>query len=185
MGVETKRGCPNNCRYCLYPVLQGRRLRLRTPERIVDELEILRHDFDIRSVHFTDAVVNQPQEHLRAICNEILRRRLEIGWTGFFREDTLSEKELDLYRKAGLLTVYFSADGASDYALKLLEKNLTMEQVLHAGKLAAQSGILTVYHFLVNLPGESRATVDAGIWIAGQALFASCFKRKPGRRSHQ
>ena len=142
------------------PVLQGRRLRLRSPERIVDELEILRHEFDIRSVHFTDAVVNQPQDHLRAICNEILRRRLEIGWTGFFREDTLSEKELDLYRKAGLLTVYFSADGASDFALKLLGKDLTMEQVLHAGKLAAQSGILTVYHFLVNLPGESRASVD-------------------------
>jgi len=160
MGVETKRGCPNNCHYCLYPVLQGRRLRLRTPERIVDELEILRYDFDIHSVHFTDAVVNQPVDHLAAVCNEILRRRLEIGWTGFFREDTLTEKELDLYRKAGLLTVYFSADGASDYALRLLGKNLTLEQVLHAGKLAAQSGILTVYHFLVNLPGESRATVD-------------------------
>ena len=160
MGVETKRGCPNNCRYCLYPVLQGRRLRLRSPERIVDELETLQRDFGIRSVHFTDAVVNQPQEHLRDICKEILRRGLEIGWTGFFREDTLSEKELDLYSEAGLLTLYFSADGASDYTLKLLGKNLTMEQVLHAGKLAARSGILSVYHFLVNLPGETQGSVD-------------------------
>jgi radical SAM superfamily enzyme YgiQ (UPF0313 family) len=160
MGVETKRGCPNNCRYCLYPVLQGSRLRLRSPERIVDELETLQHDFGIRNVHFTDAVVNQPEDHLRAICEEILRRGVEIGWTGFFREDTLSEKELELYSKAGLLTLYFSADGASDYTLRLLGKNLTMEQVLHAGKLAAQSGILSVYHFLVNLPGESRRSVE-------------------------
>jgi len=160
MGVETKRGCPNKCSYCLYPVLQGCRLRLRTPERIVDELEILQRDFDIRSVHFTDAVVNQPEEHLKAICREILRRKLEMGWTGFFREDTLSERELDLYREAGLLAVYFSADGATDYALGLLEKNLTMQQVLRAGRLAAQSGVLTVYHFLVNLPGETRASVE-------------------------
>lgn len=159
MGVETKRGCPNNCRYCLYPVLQGRSLRLRTPELIVDELEILRHDFGFRSVHFTDAVVNQPEDHLRAVCNEILRRGLEIGWTGFFREDALSEKALDLYRRAGLLTLYFSADGASDHALKLLGKNLAIEQIVNAGKLAAQSGILTVYHFLVNLPGETRESV--------------------------
>src|SRR5208337_475194 len=140
MGVETKRGCPNNCRYCLYPVLQGHRLRLRTPERIVDELEILRYDFDIRSVHFTYAVVNQPEEHLKAICNEILRRRLDIGWTGIFCEDTLSDEAFDLYRKAGLLTIYFSADGASGCALKLLGKDLTMEQVLRAAELAAQSG---------------------------------------------
>jgi anaerobic magnesium-protoporphyrin IX monomethyl ester cyclase len=160
MGVETKRGCPNNCRYCLYPVLQGHRVRLRSPERIVDELETLQRDFGVRSVHFTDAVVNQPEDHLRAICKEILRRGLEIGWTGFFREDTLSEKELDLYAKAGLLTLYFSADGASEYTLGLLGKNLTLEQVLHAGKLAAQSGILTVYHFLANLPGETHESVD-------------------------
>ncbi|SPF48484.1 Radical SAM domain protein (fragment) [Syntrophobacter sp. SbD1] len=160
MGVETKRGCPNNCSYCLYPVLQGRRMRLRSPERVADELETLQRDFGIRSVHFTDAVVNQPQEHLGAICKEILRRKLDIGWTGFFREDTLSEKELDLYRRAGLTTLYFSADGASEFMLKQLGKNLTMEQVLHAAKLAAQSGILTVYHFLVNLPGETRDTVD-------------------------
>jgi putative variant cofactor biosynthesis B12-binding/radical SAM domain protein 1 len=160
MGVETKRGCPNGCSYCLYPVLQGGRLRLRTPERVVDELEILRHDFGVRSVHFTDAVVNQPKEHLKAICREILRRRLDIGWTGFFREDTLSEDELDLYCQAGLLTLYFSADGATDHALRLLAKKMTLEQVLGAAHIAARSGILTVYHFLVNLPGETRATVD-------------------------
>ncbi len=160
MGVETKRGCPNNCGYCLYPVLQGSRLRLRSPERVVDELQMLQHDFGIQSVHFTDAVVNQPKEHLAAICKEIRRRRLEIGWTGFFREDTLSQKELDLYRKAGLMTLYFSADGASDHALKLLCKNLTVEQVLHAGNVAAQSGVLTVYHFLVNLPGETGKSVE-------------------------
>ena len=91
MGVETKRGCPNSCRYCLYPVLQGRCLRLRSPERVVDELAMLQQEYGICSVHFTDAVVNQPAEHLRAICQEMLKRRLEIGWTGFFREDTLSE----------------------------------------------------------------------------------------------
>ena len=77
----------------------------------MDELETLQHDFGIRSVHFTDAVVNQPEDHLGAICKEILRRRLDIGWTGFFREDILSEKEMDLYRKAGLLTFTFPPTG--------------------------------------------------------------------------
>ncbi len=160
MGVETKRGCPNSCRYCLYPVLQGHCLRLRSPAAVVDELEMLRDRYGIRSVHFTDAVVNQPAEHLRAICQEMLRRRLEIGWTGFFREDALTDQDLDLYQKSGLLTWYFSADGASDYTLKLLGKDLTRDQILRAGRLAAASGILTVYHFLVNLPGETQSSID-------------------------
>jgi anaerobic magnesium-protoporphyrin IX monomethyl ester cyclase len=160
MGVETKRGCPNNCRYCLYPVLQGQCLRLRTPARVVDELIRLQQEYGIRSVHFTDAVVNQPAEHLRAICQEMLRRGLEMGWTGFFREDTLSAQDLALYQKAGLLTMYFSGDGASDYTLKLLGKDLIQDQILAAARLAAASGILTVYHFLVNLPGETQSSID-------------------------
>jgi anaerobic magnesium-protoporphyrin IX monomethyl ester cyclase len=159
MGVETKRGCWNNCSYCLYPVLQGRSVRLRRVESIVDELEILQRDFSIKSVHFTDAVVNEPAEHLEAVCREILRRKLEIGWTGFFREDFLSEKALELYRAAGLTTLYFSADGASEHALKILGKNLSIEQIEKAARLAAGSGILTVYHFLVNLPGENGESV--------------------------
>lgn len=160
MGVETKRGCPNSCRYCLYPVLQGRGLRLRRPARVVDELVLLQREYGISSFHFTDAVVNQPAEHLRAICQEMLRRRLEIGWTGFFREDTLTAPDLDLYQKSGLLTLYFSGDGASDYTLKLLGKGLVREQILAAANLAAASGVLTVYHFLVNLPGETRSSID-------------------------
>lgn len=160
MGVETKRGCPNNCRYCLYPALQGRRLRLRSPERVVDELEALHDTYHIKLVHFTDPVVNQLAEHLRSICRKILERRLEIGWTGFFREDTLTAEDMELYRRAGLVTWYFSADGASDHALQLLEKDLTRDQILHAARLAAESGVLTVYHFLVNLPGETRCSID-------------------------
>ncbi len=160
MGVETKRGCPNTCRYCLYPVLQGRGVRLRSPERVVDELVRLQQEYGICSVHFTDAVVNQPANHLRAICQEMLRRRLEIGWTGFFREDTLTEPDLALYQKSGLLTLYFSGDGASDYTLKLLGKDLVQEQILAAANLAAASGVLTVYHFMVNLPGETQSSID-------------------------
>jgi putative variant cofactor biosynthesis B12-binding/radical SAM domain protein 1 len=160
MGVETKRGCPNRCRYCLYPVLQGHGLRLRTPARVVAELEILQRDYGIQSVHFTDAVVNQPASHLRAICREMGRRRLQMGWTGFFREDTLTAADLALYQESGLLTLYFSADGASDHSLRLLGKDLTREQVLEAARLAAASGVLTVYHFLVNLPGETRSSIE-------------------------
>ena len=64
-----------------------------------------------------------------------------------------------LYQKSGLLTLYFSGDGASDYTLKLLGKDLVREQILSAANLAAASGVLTVYHFLVNLPGETEGSV--------------------------
>ncbi len=155
MGVEAKRGCPRRCSYCLYPSLQGGGQRLFPPGAVVDELERLRHGYNVNMVHFTDPVLNQPAAHLRAICREIIGRGLAIGWTGFFREDGLTSGDLDLYRRAGLAALYFSADGASEPALKLLGKGLTLGQIERAAQLAAASGVISVYHFLVNLPCET------------------------------
>lgn len=171
MGVETKRGCPNRCSYCLYPKLQGSRIRLRSPEKVVDEMEVLRRDFQIEVVHFTDPVLNQPADHLQSICREIIKRRLDIGWTGFFREDQLSAEDMDLYKKAGLVTCYFSGDGTTDWALKLLGKGYDLDVMMRGTRIAASSGVLTVYHFLVNLPGETAKTVDATRSLIEQ-LFA-------------
>jgi putative variant cofactor biosynthesis B12-binding/radical SAM domain protein 1 len=160
MGVETKRGCPYLCSYCLYPALQGNHFRLRSPKRVVDELETLHHNFHIDSVHFTDPVLNQPVEHLRSICREILNRKLNIGWTGFFREEDLTPEDLELYRKAGLMTCCFSGDGTSDWALNLLGKGIKQADILRAAQVASDSEVLAVYHFLVNLPGETQKTAD-------------------------
>ncbi|MGD9876208.1 B12-binding domain-containing radical SAM protein, partial [Desulfococcus sp.] len=54
MGIEGKRGCDLSCAYCVYPGLGGRRMRLRDPERIVDEMETLHRGFGVEWFHFTD-----------------------------------------------------------------------------------------------------------------------------------
>jgi putative variant cofactor biosynthesis B12-binding/radical SAM domain protein 1 len=170
MGVESKRGCPRSCSYCLYPNLQGNHVRLFLPEAVVDELERLGNEQGLDMVHFTDPVLNQPTEHLRAICREIMRRGLSMGWTGFFREDGLTSQDLDLFQRAGLKAIYFSADGANESALKLLNKDLSLEQIKQAAALAAESGVISVYHFLVNLPGETRESAEQTVRLAERIL---------------
>ena len=161
MGIEGKRGCDLWCGYCLYPFLGGNGMRLRSPERIVDEIQMLRDDFGICLFHFTDGVVNRPADHFEAVCRCLIRRKLDIAWTGFFREDGFTPDNLALAMKAGLTAIYFSADALTDPGLKLLNKRLTTTDVLDAAKLTADHGILTMCHFLVNLPGETRESIDA------------------------
>jgi radical SAM superfamily enzyme YgiQ (UPF0313 family) len=121
---------------------------------------MLHHTYQINAVHFTDPVLNQPSGHLRSICREILNRNLKIGWTGFFRENDLTPEDMELYKRAGLLTCSFSGDGMSDWALGLLGKEIRQADILHAAKIASDSEVLTVYHFLVNLPGETQRSAD-------------------------
>jgi len=132
-------------------------MRLRSPAKIVDEVERLNREHGLSLFHFTDSVVNRPTDHFETLCQEILRRKLTINWTGFFREDTLTEQSTDLAVRAGLIAVYFSADALTDHGLKVLNKQLSKDDVLRSARITAANGVLTMCHFLINLPGETRA----------------------------
>ena len=157
VGIEGKRGCDLACGYCLYPFLGGRRLRLRNPARIVDDMERLQKEHGIVQFHFTDPVVNRPPDHFRAFCRILIQRRLDVAWTGFFREEALDEDSAVLAQAAGLAAVYFSADALTEHGLKLLAKQLAWADILKAARITAQRNILAVQHFLVNLPGENTS----------------------------
>jgi anaerobic magnesium-protoporphyrin IX monomethyl ester cyclase len=154
MGIEGKRGCDLCCSYCVYPCLGGGRMRLRSPEKIVDEMEWLHKDYGACLFHFTDGVVNRPSDHFDALCREMLKRKLSVGWTGFFREDHLTRQQAELAVQAGLIAIYFSGDALTDHGLKILRKRLTRQDLIQAAQVTAAAGVLTMCHFLMNLPGD-------------------------------
>jgi putative variant cofactor biosynthesis B12-binding/radical SAM domain protein 1 len=158
VGIESKRGCPFTCAYCVYPALQGRMLRCRPPAQVAEEMAALQTQYRIERFHFTDPVLNIPAGHLEAICHEIIRRGLKIRWNGFFREDFLTEEQAALYAEAGCECFSFSPDGLCQEALDVLDKKLSEAEILRAARIAAGTGVLTVYHFMVNVPGETKKT---------------------------
>jgi putative variant cofactor biosynthesis B12-binding/radical SAM domain protein 1 len=163
MGIETKRGCPLGCAYCVYPALQGRTQRMREPSDVVNEMEVLHKEYGVERFHFTDPVINLPAEHLDEICNELIKRKLKLKWDGFMREDRLTKKSVALYEKAGCECFSFSPDGMSEHAMRVLRKGLSIEQVIKAAQMVAETDTLGVYHFMVNVPGENDDTVSESI----------------------
>ncbi len=163
VGIETKRGCPFHCAYCVYPNLQGRMLRYRLPRDVVDEMESLNKEYGIERFHFTDPVINYPGDHFGDICRDIIRRKLKLKWDGFMREDYFHEKNVALFEKAGCECFSFSPDGLCQEALDVLDKRLSSKDILRAAKLAARTDVVSVYHFMVNVPGETEKTCEKGL----------------------
>jgi anaerobic magnesium-protoporphyrin IX monomethyl ester cyclase len=180
IGIETKRGCPFNCSYCVYPQLQGRHLRRRSAADVVDEVEFLHKEYGVKQFHFNDPVINIPRGHLEGICREILKRKLKIRWDGFFREDHLDAENIALFEEAGCECFSFSPDGLCQEALDVLGKQETEDDILKAARLAASRDVLSVYHFMVNVPGENQRTIEKGVQMLERIYDLHAPKRNLG-----
>jgi radical SAM superfamily enzyme YgiQ (UPF0313 family) len=173
IGVQTKRGCPLSCAYCVYPFLSGYRFCLRPVGAVVDEIEDLQNRYHVKSIMFADSVFNVPQGHAAEICAEMLRRRVSVRWTAYFNEKSVSEDFMLLCRDAGCYEFFFSPDSYSNKTLRMFKKNIEKEDIIRSYKIARRhKGIRVRYNFMLNVPGESLLTLaQMAVFIVRAKIF--------------
>lgn len=156
IGIETKRGCSLGCIYCIYGFLNGRQYRLKRPERVVDEIEILVKEHGVTHFTFVDSIFNVPLSHARAICHEILSRNFTVSWSAWFNERFVDQEFITLLIQSGCKHIIFSPDGFSDGVLNKLGKNLSRKNIVNSFKLLQNNTDIEVsYNFFKNPPGQS------------------------------
>jgi anaerobic magnesium-protoporphyrin IX monomethyl ester cyclase len=159
VGVQSKRGCLMRCVHCSDLYLLGRRLHLREPARVADEVEALRGRFGVRRFMFADQLFNVPQEHAAAICEEIIRRQVDVEWTAWFHEGNLSPGLVSLCRAAGCVRMVFSPDAAHDRVLSLWGKGITRADMDSAVELCRRERMQASFNFMPNGPGDGVTSV--------------------------
>ncbi len=161
MSVQTKRGCHKNCEYCSYPVIEGKLIRSRPYQTVVEEIRMLEDRFSPRHIVFTDSVFNQG-DYLDLV-EKIRSSSIETPWSAFFTPENLEGDEIELMKEAGLSAVEIGADGATDETLSGLNKNFTFEDIHTAGELFARYDIPVANYFIFGGPGETPETLSKGI----------------------
>jgi anaerobic magnesium-protoporphyrin IX monomethyl ester cyclase len=166
IGVMSARGCPNVCVYCAN-ARSG--LRLMAPKKFVDEVEFLHKEYGFKGFDFWDDTLTMVNEHVIAICEEILKRKLDIVWYARARVNTVNEKLLNLMRKAGCIRISYGVESGSPRILKVIRKNITIDQVKQAVSLSSEAGMAVVENFMVNLPDETiddlKQTIEVMKWL--------------------
>jgi lipid biosynthesis B12-binding/radical SAM protein len=161
--VQTKRGCTHGCVYCSYPVLEGSTIRCRSPEAVVDDVEILVEEHNAGHIFFTDSVFNDDAGHYLEVVREMKRRGVSVPWTAFFRPQGLEDDSVELMRETGLKSAEIGADAATDTTLRRLGKAFLFEDVVACNELFGRHGIATAHFYMFGGPGETRETVLQGI----------------------
>lgn len=161
--VQTKRGCTFKCVYCNYPVLEGKTIRARNADLIVDTLEMLLDRFAVKHIFFVDSVFNDGQGEFLEVPKAMKRRGLSIPWTGFFKPEGLDDESVALMAETGLAHAEVGADAATDITLKRLAKKYRYRDIVENNALLRRHGVHAAHFFMFGGPGETRETVREGI----------------------
>lgn len=167
--VNSSRGCPYKCIFCTAHLVRGRAWRGRSPENVVQELELIVERYGIRQVDFHDDNMTLDRRRVERICALMVEKNLDVEWflPNGVRADTLDESLLRKMRKAGCRRIYVAPEsGVQRIVDKVIKKNLDLKKVEETVALCRKIGIKVACFFVIGLMGETKNDIEASIRFA-------------------
>lgn len=128
ISCEFSRGCIASCVYCNETVFW--KFRARQSSAVIEEIELAYHNKGIRAVWFIDSLLNGNLRELRNFAEELIARRIQVGWTGYSRIDGKMDKEFwQLLKNSGATGFAFGVESGSQKVLNLMKKNCRVEHI--------------------------------------------------------
>ncbi|MEL7670421.1 radical SAM protein [Methanobacterium sp.] len=185
----TSRGCPMQCSFCASAALHGPKMRLRSPEKIVDEMEYLIKEYGVETIAFMDDTFTLYSKRVKQICAEIKKRNMDVLWGCTARVDTLSEEVLKEMREAGCITIFMGVESADQQVLDQVNKKTTVDKIKHAFEVSRKEKIRTIASVVLGMPGDTKESMGRTIKFVQElkpsyAIF-SLATPYPGTRFYQ
>ena len=166
IAISTSRGCVYQCNYCAHRVLWQNRCRMHSAEYVLSEMELLVKKFGIREIRFLDDTFTLNRERVVKICEELLKKNLDVLWRCASRADRVDSELLKLMKKSGCCSISFGIESGSEEILKKMNRTVTLEQIRQAVKWSKEAGIETKGFFLMNYPGDTIETTEQTIALS-------------------
>jgi radical SAM superfamily enzyme YgiQ (UPF0313 family) len=157
--LSSSRGCTWQCTFCGSPKFWGERIRWRSPEHFVRELEVL-YGKGIRFFYFSDDTFTMSKERVIEICKRIIEKGLRISWFAISRVNYVNEEVLFWMRKAGCVQISYGIESGSEKIRETLNKGIKTGHIKKAFALTTKYGILARAYFIYGSPGETWETIQ-------------------------
>ena len=185
----TSRGCPMQCSFCSSAALHGHKLRLRSVDKILDEMEHLVNDLGIETIAFMDDTFTLNRRRVLEICDGIKERNINVFWGCTARVDTLSAEVLRSMREAGCITIFMGVESADQQMLDHVGKQTTIDKIRNAFEISRKEKIRTIASVVLGMPGDTHESIKKTINFVKElnpsyAIF-SLATPYPGTRFYQ
>lgn len=154
-------GCPYNCAFCISSA--DSTLVVKPPSEIVDDLQKLSERYKTRYFYFLNDTVNVSNRFINELCDEIIKRKLDIYWNDCANIKNLDKETLYKMRRAGCIRLIFGLETASPRLLKYIEKGISPEQASKVLRWCQEIGIWTGLEIICGFPKETEKDNDLTI----------------------
>lgn len=152
--MMTSRGCSAPCNFCTVRAFYGNKTRTRSVDNILEELEIIKAQ-GYREVFFRDEMFTLFKARNKQVCEEMIRRKLDLTWIANARVGTVDRETALLMKKAGCHLIKYGVETGDQRILDNINKRTTLEAAVETFRLMHEIGIDTHAHMMLGCPGES------------------------------
>ena len=165
--IETSRGCPYSCDFCVAPIHQGHKFRERSAKDLVDEMERTYKKLGVEFFYLWGDTVTLNVKTFTAFCDELIARNLPIRWFGNARADNLTDPAfVHRLRRAGCWMLALGVESESDEVRKDMVKRLEGQKIRTAFRNMREAGIKSFAFFIFGYPGETPESMEKTIEYA-------------------
>jgi len=175
----TLRGCPYRCVYCSVPNGPEGRTRYRSATKVAEEAAWLKSRYDVPYLFFHDSVFTLNRKRTLAMCDALDAHGVRIPFACQTRADRVDEPLLDRLVEVGLHQVFFGIESGDRASLKLIKKDMPLEQIGRAVAWVKARGVRCTGFFMVGFPWETerqiRQTADfaCSLGLDAVSLFSA------------
>ena len=170
LNIGTTRGCPFKCNWCAKPIY-GNRYNSRSPQNVVNEIKLLKDNFDIDHIWFCDDIFGLKPGWVQEFAGLLKEEKIQIRFKIQSRADLLTEPEIvEALADAGCENAWIGAESGSQKILDAMDKGITVQQIRQATHNMKAYGIKPSFFIQFGYPGEEKEDIALTINMINELL---------------
>ncbi|MCM8768599.1 MAG: B12-binding domain-containing radical SAM protein [Candidatus Omnitrophica bacterium] len=165
--LYTSIGCPFGCSYCVVNAVYGRPIiRLRSPERVIEDFNCLVNSYQVRYLRITDDLFTFKTKRVLDICERLAAANSGINIWVYARVDTVNYEVLKAMKAAGIRWVCYGIESGQEEVRQGVRKNFDRDKIFRAVEMTYKAGIHIIANYIFGLPEDNQESMQATLDMA-------------------
>lgn len=166
MTIEGKRGCSQKCIFCGLPGIQGKCVRKKPVEKVLEEIRVVHNKYGITKMEFVEPNFTICKDWVMDLCELLILEDLDMQFVCRTYVEIVDKDLLSIMKKAGFIQIFYGIESGSQKILDEYKRHSRVEDSINAIKWTKEVGIKTSVNFMIGAPSENEETVDETINLA-------------------